>query len=80
MEDAFDTAQITVGVVSLGLIGSSIVDALAPLPADATSAPARIGQQLAHCGELGLLIRPFEDYWRQVTLTERYEDLGLPVN
>ena len=86
MEDAFDTAQINVGVVGLGLMGSSIVVALlvaghpvvalAPLPADVASAPTRIRQQLAHCGESGLLTRPFEDYWQQVTLTERYEDLA----
>ncbi len=86
MKEAFDTAHIRVGVVGLGLMGSSIVVALlvaghqvvafAPLPADTASAPNRIRQQLDHCHESGLLTKPVEDYWQQVVLSENYDDLA----
>ncbi|WP_217452035.1 3-hydroxyacyl-CoA dehydrogenase NAD-binding domain-containing protein [Mucilaginibacter humi] len=58
-------AEIEVGVVGIGLMGSSIivsllasghrVKAIAPINADFSSADNRIGEQLNNCLQAGLL-------------------------
>lgn len=79
------TSGIAVGVVGLGLMGSSIVvslliaghpvKAIAPLPGDMAAAPGRIQSHLLHCERSGLLNRPVDSYWQQLTITEDYKDL-----
>lgn len=64
MEETLDPAKITVGVVGLGLMGSSIaaallmaghrVKAIAPVPGEKEIAPARIGYQLHCCERAGI--------------------------
>lgn len=65
MNEQFNVATTPVGVVGLGLMGSSIVAALlmaghpvhaiAPIPADADNAYERILGQLNHCLDAGLI-------------------------
>lgn len=74
-----------VGVVGLGLMGSSIVAALlmaghpvraiAPLAAEAPEAPARIGGQLRQCREAGL-IGSIQPYLAALTISEDYSTLA----
>lgn len=78
--------NISVGVVGLGLMGSSIVVALlvaghhvkaiAPLPEDEIAAPARIKQQLALCAQMGLLRYPVADYLAKLTISDDYKKLA----
>lgn len=85
MEQNLVTTQISVGVVGLGLMGSSIVAALliaghpvkaiAPLPVDMDLAPQRITDQLRHCEKADLLTRPMEDYLSQLTVSADYNEL-----
>lgn len=80
------TGEINVGVVGLGLMGSSIVVALliaghkvkgiAPISEDQEIAPARIKDQLEHCQKSGLLEYPAETYWSNLTISENYKQLG----
>jgi 3-hydroxybutyryl-CoA dehydrogenase len=79
------TSDIAVGVVGLGLMGSSIVvslliaghpvKAIAPLQEDAKLAPGRINNHLAHCEKSGLLSRSIDSYLNQLTITEDYNQL-----
>jgi 3-hydroxybutyryl-CoA dehydrogenase len=74
MNEQSNVAAIQVGVVGLGLMGSSIVAALlisghpvkaiAPIPADAENAHERILHQLNQCFEAGLIssVGKFEAY------------------
>ena len=74
-----------VGVVGLGLMGSSIVAALlvaghpvraiAPLAAEAPEAPARIGGQLRQCREAAL-IGSIQPYLAALTISEDYSTLA----
>lgn len=80
-----ETAQIPVAVVGLGLMGCSIVTcllmaghpvvALAPIPADVTTALPRIRHHLTDSVAHGLT-RQTPDYWlANLTITENYADL-----
>lgn len=72
MVDHLIAARINVGVVGLGLMGSSIVVALllsdhpvyavAPLPGEADEAALQIARQLTHCENAGLLDNPVDCY------------------
>lgn len=80
------TSEISVGVVGLGLMGSSIVvslliaghpvKAIAPIPDDILAAPERINNHLAHCERAGLLTMPPDFYLQQLTITEDYSELN----
>lgn len=77
---------MSVGVVGLGLMGSSIavallvagheVKAIAPLPEDRIAAPIRIKQQLELCAQMGLLKFPVADYLAMLTISEDYKELS----
>ena len=85
MEHNLVTNQISVGVVGLGLMGSSIVAALliaghpvqaiAPLSVDMDLAPQRIADQLNHCENAELLTRPPADYLAKLTVSDKYNQL-----
>ncbi|GAB3907896.1 3-hydroxyacyl-CoA dehydrogenase family protein [Larkinella knui] len=85
MEHNLAVNQISVGVVGLGLMGSSIVAALliaghpvvaiAPLPVDMELAPQRIADQLRHCEKAALLSHAPADYLAQLTVTDDYSQL-----
>src|SRR5690606_4898183 len=82
MANKIEVKHIEVGVVGLGLMGSSIAVALllaghpvkgvAPLPDDLIDAPQRIKTQLKHCEETGLLKRNIEEYLNHLTLSDDY--------
>lgn len=84
MPDVY-TSDISVGVVGLGLMGSSIVvslliaghpvKAIAPLPEDMEAAPGRINNHLMQCERSGLLNKPVDSYIQQLTITEDYTEL-----
>ena len=86
MTEPFETKNIAVGVVGLGLMGTSIVTtfllaghsvkAIAPLPEDMAQAPDHIHHQLSHCQESGLLSRPMKSYLAQLTITQDYSQLS----
>jgi 3-hydroxybutyryl-CoA dehydrogenase len=77
--------NIEIGVVGLGLMGSSIVVALlvsghpvkgiAPVKNDMKDALSRIVDQLKHAETCGLLERPVEAYLERLTLSEDYHYL-----
>ena len=80
-----EVENIEIGVVGLGLMGSSIAVALllaghpvkgiAPMPDDLKEAPQRILTQLKHCEETGLLKKPIEEYLTALTLSDDYSIL-----
>ena len=82
MTNSLEPKDIPVGVVGLGLMGSSIVVALliaghpvkaiAPLAEDIELGPLRIKEQLNECNKCGLLSRSVESYILQLTVTEDY--------
>lgn len=82
MTAQLEPAEIEVGVVGLGLMGSSIVVALliaghpvkaiAPLPEELAEAPKRIQEQLLHCEKAGLLKNPVVFYVDHLTVSEDY--------
>ncbi|MEO6313732.1 MAG: 3-hydroxyacyl-CoA dehydrogenase family protein [Chitinophagaceae bacterium] len=82
MNNAPDTATISVGVVGLGLMGCSIttclvmaghtVIAVAPVSVDLLHAAKRIRTHLRHSAEQGLVSAPVEDYMTRVSITEDY--------
>ena len=86
MTDPIETKNITMGVVGLGLMGTSIattfllagypVKAIAPLPEDMAHAPDHIHHQLSHCQTSGLLSRPMESYLAQLIITQDYSQLS----
>ena len=85
MPKTIETSEITVGVVGLGLMGSSIattfllaghrVVAIAPLAEDLSRAPGHIRQHLVHCQKSDLLSQPINHYLSQLTITEDYSQL-----
>ncbi len=85
LADTSRTDQIEVGVVGLGLMGSSIVvslllaghtvKAIAPLPIDSETAPNRIKDQLALCQSFDLLNAPTEHYFSKLTISQDYLEL-----
>ncbi|MES2373355.1 MAG: 3-hydroxyacyl-CoA dehydrogenase family protein [Bacteroidota bacterium] len=81
-----ETDKITVGVVGLGLMGSSLitslliaghdVKAIAPISDDMAAAPERITNHLAHCDKAGLLTKPIAAYVSQLVISEDYNQLS----
>lgn len=79
------TGDRTVGVIGLGLMGSSIVTslvisgyqvvALAPIAADLEKAPGYLRRQLEHAQSLDVPDRPVDYYMERIALTEDYQDL-----
>lgn len=75
-------AEVPVGVVGLGLMGSSIVTCLllaghpvigiAPLPADLETAPTRIQENLAQASEQEICTEKPDYYFKNLTITEDY--------
>lgn len=86
MAEAYSTTELPVGVVGLGLMGSSIavsllvaghpVVAVAPVPGEKEAAAARMKGQLSRCREAGLLERPTAAYESRLLLSEDYADLA----
>jgi len=78
--------EVTVGVVGLGLMGCSIttcllmsghrVIAIAPIPADMTTAIPRITHHLQRSKEEGLIDRSPEEVLKGLTLSEDYGQLA----
>lgn len=85
MAAQLNPAAIPVGVVGLGLMGSSIVASLlmsghtvvgiAPLPDDLEAGPRRIREQLVQCAAAGLLAATVEECLSRLTVTDRYSAL-----
>ena len=79
-------ADIEVGVVGIGLMGSSIivsllasghrVKAIAPIPADYVAAERRIKEQLGACEQAGLLKNTIDHYLNQLEITMDYTSLA----
>jgi len=77
-----ETKGITVGVVGLGLMGTSFIAtlllaghkviAIAPLPEDMIVAPERIYNHLVQCEKSGLLNNRITDYLSHLSITEDY--------
>jgi 3-hydroxybutyryl-CoA dehydrogenase len=82
MAEKINAADVTVGVVGLGLMGSSIivslllaghgVVAIAPIAGEKEVAPHRIAQQLKLCESDGLLSLPKEAYLALLTVSDNY--------
>ncbi|GAB3248646.1 3-hydroxyacyl-CoA dehydrogenase family protein [Larkinella harenae] len=82
MDEMIQTSEISVGVVGLGLMGSSIVAALllaghpvkaiAPLPTELADAPERILSQIKHGEEADLLTKSPEEHRTQLTVSADY--------
>ncbi|CAG5002448.1 3-hydroxybutyryl-CoA dehydrogenase [Dyadobacter sp. CECT 9275] len=78
--------DIRIGVVGLGLMGSSIVAALlvaghqvvalAPVSYDAQEAPSKIGRQLELCQQAGMIKNNPSFYLDRLTISEDYDLLG----
>jgi 3-hydroxybutyryl-CoA dehydrogenase len=74
--------EINVGVVGLGLMGTSFIAtllmtghkvvAIAPIPEDMDPAPERIQHHLLLCKKSGFLNKPVEAYLSQLTISEDY--------
>lgn len=83
--DSRITGEIMVGVVGLGLMGSSIVAslllsgheviAIAPLPTDIDGARDRIISQLQHSECTGLLTEPVDAYMERLVISENFTAL-----
>ncbi len=79
-------ADISVGVVGVGLMGSSIVVALliaghpviaiAPLPEELGKAPSHIKEHLVLCEEAALLDQPVDYYMNRVIISGDYNELS----
>lgn len=78
-------SNLTIGVVGLGLMGTSItvslllaghkIKAVAPIKDDFLGAPKRLRDQLDHCSKLDLLDLAVEKYIDALTITEDYNEL-----
>src|SRR5260221_13135135 len=84
MKKTFDTARIPIGLVGLGLMGCSItacllmaghpVMAVAPIPVGLDHAENRIKKHLRGAYREGLTNVPPENYLKNLTIHEHYED------
>lgn len=82
MAQQLKAGDMTIGVVGLGLMGSSIivslllaghgVIAIAPISGEKEVAPLRIRQQLKLCEDDGLLAAPAETYVASLTVSDDY--------
>ena len=85
MDKITDVSTIPVGVVGLGLMGCSIstclviaghpVIAVAPLAIDLLHAEKRMQGHLIHSKEHGLITQPPDFYFKQLNITEDYNQL-----
>ncbi|MDB5208433.1 MAG: 3-hydroxyacyl-CoA dehydrogenase [Flavisolibacter sp.] len=85
MTNKMHPEEISIGVVGIGLMGSSIavallvsghpVVAITPLSEELKEAPQRIKQQLLHCDEAGLLCHPVGHYLKKLTVSDNYNYL-----
>ncbi len=85
MNNKTEPEAIEVGVVGLGLMGSSIivalllaghrVKAIAPIPEDLELIASRIDDQLAHCRKSGLLKKGAGSYRSRLEIGEDYRQL-----
>lgn len=83
MNNKTELKDFEIGVVGLGLMGSSIIvslllaghpiKAIAPIPDDMVMASARIREQLIHCRKSGLLKEPVETYESRLIISEDYD-------
>lgn len=81
----FRTAEMEIGVVGLGLMGSSIivalliaghpVKAIAPIPSDMQNAAPYIRDQLMDCDRSGLLKQSVDEHMDRLTISEDYAQL-----
>lgn len=86
MGERLKAADVKVGVVGLGLMGSSIVVsllsaghdviAIAPIAGERKLAQDRIDELLKRCGESGQLDAPWVDYLSMLCVSEDYELLA----
>lgn len=86
MTEQLDTQNISVGVVGLGLMGTSIavslliaghrVIGIAPVPGEKEEAPENIKDQLTLCEKDGLLTKPPESYLLSLIISDNYELLN----
>lgn len=77
--------DITIGIVGLGLMGSSIIasllvaghkiKAIAPIPVDMEKVRERIIEQLILCEKCGLLKKSFYSYLEKLTISDNYDEL-----
>lgn len=85
MKSRGEFTDVEIGVVGLGLMGSSIIvsllltgqriKAIAPIPEDFEFAASRIGDQLDLCRRLGLIKQSFELKAEQLEITQDYRQL-----
>lgn len=85
MTEGLKPADIIIGVVGLGLMGSSIVvsllianhqvQAIAPLQDELENAPSNIMEHLAHCEQAGLLKQNIDYYINRITISGDYHTL-----
>ncbi len=85
MQKTDKASDVVIGVVGLGLMGSSIVAAfliaghpviaIAPLANETNEASERIHKQLIHADQSGLLSKPVDQYSIQLTISENYSSL-----
>ena len=86
IQDKINTNKISVGVVGLGLMGSSIVTslllsghpviAIAPVEGEKEAASARIKKQLVLCEKEGLLSKPLKNYLVSLVISDDYNELN----
>lgn len=86
MKENDNIQHITVGIVGIGLMGSSIiasllvaghkVRAIAPLTIDMENGPDRIKGQLIQCEKLGLFTKAFSCYMEALSISEDYAQLS----
>jgi 3-hydroxybutyryl-CoA dehydrogenase len=85
MTEQFDTRKIRIGVVGLGLMGSSIVVSLlladhhvigiAPIPGEKEKALSQIKRQLNLCEKNGLVSKLCNSYLSSLTISDDYKQL-----
>lgn len=86
IQGKINTNEITVGVVGLGLMGTSIVTSLllsghlviavAPIEGEKEMASAKIKGQLLLCEKEGLLTKPLKDYLVSLVVSDDYIELS----